>query len=128
MAATTVNIVATDTYANLKTGEPYSSDHYGQFVFASDFDLVYRVNNAGAMVGLFKMPTSVQLDVTGASVIIASLPETPTHIAVYVDGSRFFQGTAASTEVQTFYIPTGGGQINFPVALDDESVFVEFLP
>lgn len=120
MAATTVNIVSTDTYANLKAGEPYGSDYYGQFVFASDFDIVYRVNNAGSMVSLSKVATITQLNVTGATITASSLPESPTYLAVYRDRLRQFP-----TE---YSVPLGGGQIDLVEAAADESFYIEFIP
>lgn len=128
MAAQTVNIVSTDTFATLKAAEPYGSDYYGQFVFASDFDAVYRINLAGNMVGLNKTSVSSQLNVTGPSVSVASLPEDPTYLAVYVSGQRMVEGTTASTEPLAYYIPTGGGSVIFAVDLDEDSVLIEFLP
>jgi len=120
MAAQTVNIVSTDTYANLKAAEPYGADYYGQFVFASDFDAMYRINLGGNMVGLGKYSSAAQLNVTGASITFASLPEDPTYLAVYRDRLRQF-----STE---YSVPPGGGQIDLVEAAADESFFIEFLP
>lgn len=128
MAAITVNIVLADTFANLKAGEPYSSDHFGQMVLASDFDAMYRINVSGFLVGFGKYSTSSQSSVTGSTYAVSSLPENPTYVAVYVSGQRMFEGTAASTEPMAFYIPSGGGQINFAFPLDEDSILIEFLP
>lgn len=120
MSALTVNVVLEDTYANLKAGEPYGSDYYDQLVRATDFDNIYRISIAGLMVGTFKPSGSIQYDLTTASVLVPSLPESPTYIKIFRDGQFLFP-----TE---YSIPAGGGQVDFTNALVDESVYIEFVP
>jgi hypothetical protein len=84
-------------------------------------DLADRIGVEVKLVKSYALPTVfTQTDVTGASVSIPGLPESPAKISVYRDRMRLFPSE--------YSIPPGGGQVNFTVALADESVLIEYTP
>lgn len=127
--ATTVNIVASDTYTNLKAGEPYNSDHYDQHVIATDLGIAYRIDRAGVLQSMYSPVVLTLADTSASFVTMPLLPESPSQIAVYVSGQRLFQvADGTNTEVLSFHIPSGGGQVNFNQTLDEDSLIIEFIP
>lgn len=124
--ATTVNIVLSDTLANLQAGQPYGSDYYFQLLINTDDGTVWRVNSAGNIDQLSIEPTRIEvLNHTGATVPVTGLSTSSTILNLYRDGIR--KGSLNYTLGTNEFTPLEyDGAAYTAEASDDESWYIEF--
>mgnify|MGYP001023917823 FL=1 len=75
MANTTINIIDSDTFANLTANEPYVADSYHQLVYATDTSEIHRILDDGTLSdNILAHPVELFTGVTDWSANFYGLP------------------------------------------------------